>query len=92
MREALADYPKRAFRFPDEDLITVEIDPRTGLLARAWCPGEEKTILRQLAPREYCPAPTPSFTPAPTEPAETSSPSPTSSDGVFFSPSPSPSG
>ncbi|MEA2447738.1 MAG: hypothetical protein QOK47_1375, partial [Actinomycetota bacterium] len=78
MSAALAETPKRIFRFPDEDLVTVEIDPATGLLAADWCPGEPKTMLKQLAPREVCPLPaSPSITasPAPTGPSPEVSPS-----------------
>ncbi len=47
----------RGFEIPEEDLVTVEIDPDSGLLAAPWCPGKPKTLLRQLAPTEVCPSP-----------------------------------
>ena len=59
MIEALQGVPPRAFRIPRSELVTVEIDPITGLLAAPWCPGEMLTMLRQLAPLEVCPLPPP---------------------------------
>ena len=59
MLAALKDTPKTPFRLPKNELITVEIDQRTGLLAAPWCPGEKKKMLRQLAPSETCPSPEP---------------------------------
>ncbi|MEA2497740.1 MAG: penicillin-binding protein [Actinomycetota bacterium] len=66
MRTALAGTRPRAFELPEEDVITVEIDPVTGLLAADWCPGEPKTMLKQLAPREVCPLPSPTDVASPT--------------------------
>ena len=57
MMEALKGVPARPFKVPRSELVRVEIDPVTGLLAAPWCPGEMVTILRQLAPTEYCPEP-----------------------------------
>jgi penicillin-binding protein 1A len=57
MIEALRGVPPRPFKIPRSDLVTVEIDPITGLLAAPWCPGERLTMLRQLAPLELCPLP-----------------------------------
>ncbi|MFN2587263.1 MAG: transglycosylase domain-containing protein [Actinomycetota bacterium] len=65
MAAALADVPPKPFRLPRSDLVRVEIDPQTGLLATSWCPGKVKTMLRQTAPTEYCPAPTPAPLPSP---------------------------
>jgi len=59
MTQALAGTPPRPFRLPRSELVRVEIDPISGLLAAAWCPGEVKTMLRQEAPHEYCPVPPP---------------------------------
>lgn len=72
MTEALKDVPSRPFKIPRGELVKVEIDPITGLLAAPWCPGEMITMLRQLAPLEYCPQPvvvinTPQPTPTATE-------------------------
>lgn len=72
MMEALKDVPPRPFKLPKSELVTVEIDPITGLLAAPWCPGEKITMLRQLAPLEYCPQPviiidTPEPQPTPTD-------------------------
>ena len=71
MTEALRNVPPRPFTLPRSELIVVEIDPVTGLLAAPWCPGERQKMLRQLAPTEYCPLPplpqpTVPGTPAPT--------------------------
>jgi penicillin-binding protein 1A len=69
MMAALKDVPPRAFKLPRSELVKVEIDPITGLLAAPWCPGEKVTMLRQLAPLEYCPQPpvvVPTFAPSPT--------------------------
>lgn len=57
MVEALKGVPPRPFKVPRQDLVTVEIDPVTGLLAAPWCPGQRVTMLRQLAPLELCPMP-----------------------------------
>ena len=74
MSAALQGVPPRPFTLPRSDVVVVEIDPVTGLLAAPWCPGERQRMLRQLAPTEYCPLPptpepepiaTPDSTPAP---------------------------
>ncbi|HWC15070.1 MAG TPA: PBP1A family penicillin-binding protein [Actinomycetota bacterium] len=65
MIAALEDVPPRPFKIPRSDLVKVEIDPVTGLLAAPWCPGEMMTMLRQLAPVEYCPMPPVPVTPLP---------------------------
>ena len=65
MGAALAGEPPKPFRIPRAELVTVEIDPKSGLLAAEWCPGKPKTMLRQLAPTQYCPAPTPTPVPVP---------------------------
>ena len=70
MLEAHEGLPLRPFQIPRSELVRVEIDPITGLLAAPWCPGEMKTMLRQLAPLEFCPVP---VAPAP----ETPEPTPT---------------
>lgn len=71
MIEALKGVPPRPFRLPRSELVKVEIDPVTGLLAAPWCPGEMVTMLRQLAPLEYCPAPV--LVPATPQPSPTAS-------------------
>jgi penicillin-binding protein 1A len=83
--------PVKPFRIPRSDLVQVEIDPKTGLLATDWCPGKVRTMLRQMAPTEYCPAPTPAPLPSPS-----ASGSPKRTDGKkgkdpAASPEPSPS-
>jgi penicillin-binding protein 1A len=92
MTVALANKPVSKFKLPKADLVRVMIDPITGLLAAPWCPGELKTMLRQLAPKDYCPPPPPApiFTPSPVgtaTPSPGASPSPTDGKG---DPSPSP--
>ena len=74
MFEAHEGLPVRRFTLPRSELVTVDIDPITGLLAAPWCPGERVTMLRQLAPVEVCPVP---VTPAP----ETPRPTPTNDEG-----------
>ena len=74
MAAAHAGIPPRPFRIPRSELVEVEIDPKTGLLAAPWCPGKSKTMLRQVAPTSYCLAPTP-------EPLPSISPSPEISRG-----------
>jgi penicillin-binding protein 1A len=51
--------PVTHFRYPKSDLVTLEIDPVTELLAAEWCPGERWTMLAIRAPTEYCPKPPP---------------------------------
>jgi penicillin-binding protein 1A len=75
MYEAHVGKPISVFEPPPGELVTVEIDPGTGLLAAPWCPGEIRTMLRQLVPTQYCPEPAPEppplpvITPPPNEPA-----------------------
>ena len=66
MQTALDGVEPSRFELPEADLVTVEIDPVTGLLAAPWCPGEPRRMLRQLAPTETCPPPP---TPTPEEPS-----------------------
>ena len=72
MSAAHSGLPVKDFELPREELVTVQIDPRTGLLAAPWCGSKEKTMLRQLVPTEQCPLPPP--------PEPTPSPSPTPQD------------
>jgi penicillin-binding protein 1A len=84
MSRALEGVPVKEFELPTSDLVTVEIDPDTGLLAAPWCPGKPRRMLRQLAPTEYCPPPP--------SPVPTPAPSPTESGKDKAEPSPSPDG
>jgi len=59
MTDALAGTPPKQFRLPRRELVRVEIDPDSGLLAAPWCPGKMQTMLRQEAPTRYCPPPPP---------------------------------
>lgn len=97
MLEALRGLPPRNFKRPASDLVRVSIDPGSGLLAASWCPGEYRTMLRQLVPTEYCPEPVPEPVPTlapvpPPSPApEPEVPEPTpSSTPVEPSPEPTP--
>ena len=96
MARALAGRKVLDFRVPEGELVTVEIDPETGLLAAPWCPGREETMLRALAPTQTCPAPeppVPAVTPVPSpSPTPTPSESPTPEASSSPRPSPSPSG
>jgi penicillin-binding protein 1A len=105
MSRALEGKPVKKFELPTGELVTIEIDPITGLLAAPWCPGKPKRMLRQLAPTEYCPPPpeTPAPTPSPTgsgknkaepspSPDQKQSPSPEPTDKRKSRPSPSPTG
>jgi membrane peptidoglycan carboxypeptidase len=83
MLDALLGTPVKRFKVPEVDLVTVLIDPKTGLLAATWCPGEPKTMLKQVVPTQTCPAPPP-------EPEVTPSPSPTGKKGKDNDASPSP--
>jgi penicillin-binding protein 1A len=67
MSGALDGKPVLDFEIPEAELVTVSIDPKSGLLAAPWCPGKTKTLLRQLVPTEHCPLPPPEPTPSPTE-------------------------
>ncbi len=95
MSAALADSPVQRFKIPQNELVTVLIDPATGLLAASWCEGEERTMLRQLVPTEYCPVPPPPEpepSPSPSaSPSRGAKPSPSPSEGGKGKPSPTPS-
>jgi penicillin-binding protein 1A len=73
MARAHLGVPVKQFEIPAGELITVLIDPKTGLLAAPWCKGERRRMLRQLVPTEYCPEPVPEPVPSP---SPTPSPSP----------------
>jgi len=59
MLRALDGVPPTRFAPKSDDLVTVEIDPESGLLAAKWCPGERRRVLRQFVPATTCPAPVP---------------------------------
>ena len=77
--------PAKRFNLPKSDMVTVMIDPVSGLLAAPWCEGQPQRMLRQLAPKEYCPPPPPP--PLPT-PILTPTPEPTGTKGGKPTPSP----
>lgn len=88
MVEAHRGLPMKRFKLPQSDLVTVSIDPITGLLAAPWCPGELRTMLRQLTPTEYCPPPPPAPISTPVLPTAT----PTGRADRDDKPKPSPTG
>jgi penicillin-binding protein 1A len=77
MSAALAGRPVQQFQRPRSDLVTVRIDPVSGLLAAPWCAGKPKTMLRQEVPTETCPQPPPS-----PQPTVTTTPTPSASPSV----------
>lgn len=86
MLSALEGTPTSPFQLPPTDLIEVDIDPATGLLAGPWCSGSKTVkMLRQLAPTATCPSPPPRPSPPP-------SPSPSPSSSPEPSPQATPSG
>jgi membrane peptidoglycan carboxypeptidase len=68
MTAALADVDPVGFDLPDDEWELVEIDPRSGLRAAAWCPGEVERVPRVLVPKATCPEPPPVPEPPPTPP------------------------
>lgn len=98
MVEAHRGLPVERFKLPESDMVTLSIDPVSGLLAAPWCEGEPVRMLRQLAPKSYCPQPPPpppptpfmAPTPSPTGPRQPT-PSPTGKKGAEPSPDPTPS-
>jgi penicillin-binding protein 1A len=59
MTRALENVPPSDFDLPNDDIVTVVIDPKTGLLAQKWCKGDERRMLRQYVPTAACPPPVP---------------------------------
>lgn len=91
MEEALADSPILDFELPQSDMITIHIDPSTGLLAGPHCAGsQEVKMLRQLAPTQTCPAPPPAPAPVTSSVTSTTTDTATPSPSPETSPSPSP--
>ncbi|HET7482218.1 MAG TPA: PBP1A family penicillin-binding protein, partial [Actinomycetota bacterium] len=65
MLAALKNTPPHDFKLPKSDLVTVRIDPVSGLLVAPWCePGVKRRMLRQFVPTTTCPQP-PIVTPSP---------------------------
>jgi membrane peptidoglycan carboxypeptidase len=68
---ALADRDPVPFELDDALWVDVEVDPRSGLRAAAWCPGERIRVPRILAPTATCPEPEPEpVRPSPTPTVE----------------------
>ena len=59
MVRALSNVPPTDFDLPKDEIVTVKIDPNTGLLAEKWCKGIEQRLLRQYVPTVSCPPPPP---------------------------------
>lgn len=59
MTRALENVPPSDFDLPDDDIVTVVIDPKSGLLAQKWCKGDKRRMLRQFVPVATCPPPVP---------------------------------
>lgn len=59
MLRALAGVPPHDFDLSSEDIVTVKIDPESGLLAAKWCGGEKRRVLRQFVPTVTCVPPVP---------------------------------
>lgn len=96
MSRALSGSPAIDFELPWADMVTIEIDPATGLRAGPYCSGGETvTMLKQLAPTQTCPSPSPAPSPAetapPTEPSPAAEPAASPNEEPQPSPSPSPS-
>lgn len=75
MLDALDGKPPRGFTIPRSEIVTVKIDPETGLLAGEWCKGKKQRMLRQFVPNTTCPPPIAGDD----EPREPSTPSPSPS-------------
>ena len=91
MLASLSGSPPSRFTIPSSEVVSVLIDPASGLLAAPWCPGRAQTMLRQLVPTEYCPQPPPPPVPiAPVAPTPAPSPSDTPAPEVSPSATPSP--
>ncbi len=73
MVRALANVPPSEFEGPHDDIVTVTIDPKTGLLAEKWCKGEKWRLLRRFVPTVGCPPPVPGSSERPS-PAATADP------------------
>jgi penicillin-binding protein 1A len=59
MTRALENVPPSDFDLPNDDIVTVVIDPKSGLLAQKWCKGDKRRMLRQFVPVATCPPPVP---------------------------------
>lgn len=91
MQQSLAGTAPSAFEVPSSDVIDVDIDPATGLLAGPYCSGRQTIrILRQLAPTTTCPSP-PAGPPSPSPVTSTVTPEASPSAQPSGPPSPSPS-
>lgn len=70
METALSSSKISPFEIPRSELVAIDIDPSTGLLAGPFCSGRQTVqMLRQIAPRHTCPSP--SSQPPPLPPTST---------------------
>lgn len=53
MENALEDMPKNRFKAP-EGVVSVSIDPKTGLRSNGSCPGRPTYFIKGTEPSEYC--------------------------------------
>ena len=60
MLRALAGKAPADFDIPRSDIVTVEVDPVSGLLAAKWCKAEKRRFLDHFVPTTTCPPPDPS--------------------------------
>lgn len=99
MSRAMQGRPVLDFALPRSDMISIDIDPATGLVFGPYCQGPPQRVemLRQLAPTTTCPSPPPAPSPTAavtgttsTTTTATSSPSPAPAESTA-APAPSPS-
>ena len=89
MLRALSNVPPTDFNLPREEIVTVKIDPETGLLAAKWCKGTEQRMLRQFVPTVSCPPRAPGSGTS-EEGSGNETPAPTKSKEPMAEPSPEP--
>lgn len=87
MTRALVNVPPTDFDLPRDDIVSVIIDPETGLLAQKWCKGKKRRMLRQFVPTVGCPPPEPGTE---NKPGESPSPDPKGDKQPPPEPSPEP--
>ena len=87
MTRALANVPPTEFNLPHDEVVSVVIDPKTGLLAQKWCKGKKRRMLRQFVPTVGCPPPEPGSR---KKPGESATPDPKGDKEPPPEPSPEP--
>lgn len=92
MSRALEGTPITNFEPPRSDMITIDIDPATGLLWNEFCGGRQTIqVLRQLAQTVGCPSPPPTAVTTTATSTVTSTAEPSTTPTPAPSPAPSPS-